>query len=365
MKTSLASLELAAITNELQSLVSSKISQIYHYSESDEFFFQLHTKSGKQFLRIVPGKFLNLTKEKKSSQKPSGFSMQLRKYLNNATIRKIYQKDSERILILEIEKEESYIMIIELIAPGNIILTQPNLLAIACLNQQKFRDRFIKPKEKYIFPKQMIDWKILTEVQLQKILNKSEKKNLATSLATEVGFGGLYSEEVCKVSGVDKDKEPKELDSKEIKSIIRAITDLLKQIKDPKGFIYTEQITPFELKDEQSKEQKLIKKISSYSEALDTIVSSTIASPYEKKIAALNRTIKEQEAAIKKNEDLIELNSKKAEIIYEKYQSLQKLLDIVKELKKTKDWKDIEKELKKEKKIKRINLKEKKIVVDL
>ncbi|MFC1686920.1 hypothetical protein ACFL0E_01015, partial [Nanoarchaeota archaeon] len=121
-----------------------------------------------------------------------------------------------------------------------------------------------------------------------------------------------------------------------------------------------EQITPFQLTD-----QKESKKTNSYSEALDTIIISTIASPYEKKIAALGRMIKEQKDAIKKQENLIELNSKKAETIYEKYQSLQKLLDIVKELKKTKDWKDIEKELKKEKKIKRINLKEKKIIIDI
>ena len=44
----------------------------------DEFFFQLH-KGGKHFLRIVPGKLINLAKSKKSALRPSGFCLQLRK----------------------------------------------------------------------------------------------------------------------------------------------------------------------------------------------------------------------------------------------------------------------------------------------
>ena len=42
-----------------------------------------------------------------------------------------------------------------------------------------------------------------------------------------------------------------------------------------------------------------------------------------------------------------------------------KLLDIVKELRKVKDWKDVEKELKKEKKIAKVDLKNKKVLIEL
>lgn len=358
MKKSLNSLELAALVNEFQPLTHSKISQIYQ-TEKELFFFQLHTKTGKQFLRIVPGKFLNLTKIKKTTPKPSSLCMQLRKHLNNSLITKIEQKDSERIIIFEIESKEKLFLIIELFAPGNLILTKNDHQIIACLHQQKFRDRFIRPKEKYQFPPSTLNWKTLTESKLKEILKKSQKKNLATSIATEIGLGGLYAEEICKLNDINKDKLPKETETKEISLITKTLKNFLKQIEKPAAYIYSEQITPFPLKDKTA-----TKKTKTYNEAIDTLIPFAVVSPYQKKIKAINSTIQKQEEAIKKQEKNIETCTKKAESIYQHYQPIKKLLNIVKELKKTKNWEEIKKELKKEKKIKKINLKEKKVIVD-
>lgn len=88
-------------------------------------------------------------------------------------------------------------------------------------------------------------------------------------------------------------------------------------------------------------------------------------SPYEKKIKTLERTIEQQEESMKNLKDRIEKNTKKAEIIYEKYTPLQRLLEIVKELKKKHEWKEIEQELKKEKRIRKVDLKDKKVLIDL
>jgi predicted ribosome quality control (RQC) complex YloA/Tae2 family protein len=358
MKKSLISLELAALVNEFQSLVGGKISQIYHLE--DQFFFQLHTKAGKQLLRIVPGKFLNLAGSKKAPFKPSSLCMQLRKHLNNAFIGKIEQKDAERILLLELEKKEKYFLIIELFAPGNLVLTNKDYLAIACLHQQKFKDRFVKPKEKYHFPPSAFNWKKLTESQLKGVLKKSQKRNLATSLATEIGLGGLYAEEVCKVSEVNKDKSPQEVKSEGVKLIVKTIKGFLDLVEKPKGFIYPEQITPFPLKG-----QSPIKKTETYNEAIDTLVPFEIVSPYEKKIKAVKNILTKQEEAIQKLEKKIGVDKQKAELIYQQYQPLKKLLGIVKDLKTTKTWGEIKWELKKEKKIKKVDLKNKKVVVDL
>jgi len=62
---------------------------------------------------------------------------------------------------------------------------------------------------------------------------------------------------------------------------------------------------------------------------------------------------------------MIELNTKKGELVYEKYQPLSKLLEIVKELRKEKGWNEVAQELKKEKRIKSVDLKNKKVVLDL
>ena len=357
MKKSIASLELAALTNELQQLVDSKISQIYQVE--DEFFLQLHKKE-KKILRVVPGKMINLATEKKSTLRPTGFCLQLRKHLNNAFIKKIQQKDSERILELEIQKEQTFHLIIELFAPGNLILTNKSNLILAAANQQKFKDRFIRPKEKYFSPPPTFNWKSINQTKLQKLLKNSTRKNLAATLAIDLGLGGIYAEEVCKLSQIDKNLLPKNIASTETKIILEYFKKILEQIKKPAGHIYQEQITPFPLLD-----QEPIEKTNTYSAALETIKLNQKKSPYEQKIASQKRIITEQEKSILKQEKGIEKNNQKAELIYNKYQPLDQLLNIIQNLKKTKEWKEIKKELQKEKKIKKIDLKNKKIIINL
>ncbi len=358
-KKSLSSLELAAIVNELQFIVKGKISKIYN--PEGELFLQLYVPSkGKQLLKIIPGKIICLTTQKESVLQPSSLCLQLRKRLDNAIIHKFYQKDSERILIFELEKEQKYNLIIEMFSKGNVILTDEKYHTIAVWEQQAWKDRLVKVKEKYVFPAPAVNWKELSEKELFGILKKSEKKNLATSLATEVGLGGLYSEEICKLAGIDKDQNPKEVAESEIKKIVKGLQEFLKLVAQPSGYIYEEEVTPFPLSGITAK-----KTTPTYSEALDTINPFVKKSPYEKKIASLERMIQDQEESIKQLEEKILLNKAKGEKIYEQYTPLQKLLVIVKELKKNKDWKDIAVELKKEKKIKSIDLKNKKITIDL
>jgi predicted ribosome quality control (RQC) complex YloA/Tae2 family protein len=358
-KKSLAGLEIAAMINELQFLTKGKVSQIYH--QEREFLLQLHAPGeGKQLLKIVPGKYLCLTKTKDAPLKPSSFCMQLRKHLGNAFIKSISQKDSERIIVFELEKKETYFLIIELFSKGNVVLTNSKYEIVGLLEQQEWKDRSVRVGKKYIFPASGVNWKEITEKELSTILKKSEKKNLATSLAIELGLGGVYAEELCKKAEVDKNKDMGNFSEQEVKSLVRALKDFMKKMENPKGYIYLDQITPFPLIGE-----KETKKTSNYSEAVDTLNPYEIVSPYEKRIKALERRIQEQGDAIISQEKKIKANTKKGELIYEKYSPLQKLLDIVKEMKKTKDWKEISVELNKEKKIKAVDLKNKRVVIDL
>jgi len=356
-KKNLTSVELAALVNELQFLTKGKLTQIYH-QETKELLFQLHAPSkGKCYLKIIPGKFLCLTEKRETPLRPTGFCMQLRKYLDNATINSIQQKNTERIIVFELEKKEKYYLIIELFSKGNLILTNHKYQIITSLERQIWKERTIKPGETYLFPQKENNWKTLTETQLKNILQKSQKKNLATSLATEIGLGGLYAEEICQLTNLNKNQLPSEASPKTA-SIIKTIKQFLKLIAKPKGFIYAEQITPFELN-----KKELIQQTPTYNQALNTLNPFEIISPYQQKIKTLEKTIVHQQAAIQTQENLITLNTQKGELIYQKYQPLQKLLDIVKELKKSKDWSEIGKELSKEKKIKKINLKEKKVIL--
>ncbi len=358
-KKSLSSLELTAIVNELQFLVKGKITQTYH--QENEFIFQLHlTAQGKVLLKVVPGKYLCLTEKKDVPLKPSSFCMQLRKYLDNVQVKKIEQKGSERIVIFELEKKEKYYLIVELFSTGNLILTDEQNNIIAALVQREWKNRRIKVREKYAFPEAGADWKSISEKELTNLFKKSEKKNVVTSLATELGLGGLYAEEVCALAEIDKNKLPKDITEKEVKSVIKTIKQLLELVEKSAGYIYEEQITPFPLA-----KGKELKKTKTYNEAIDTLNPFKVVSPYQQKIKSLERMIHTQEEAMEDQEGKISLNQRKGEVVYENYTALQKLLDFVREQRKLgREWKEIETELKKLNKIKKVDLANKRVVVD-
>ncbi len=359
-KKSISSLELTALMNELQVLVPSKLSQIYHQDEK-ELLLQFHvTGRGKQLLKIIAGKLLCLTENKDAPLKPSAFCMQLRKYLEGAFLKALYQQNAERVMVFELEKKDNYYLIIELFSKGNVVLTDKEYQIIGVLEEQIWKDRAVKPKETYIFPLAGHNWKTITEKEMEVVLHESDKRNLATALATEIGLGGAYAEEVCLRNGIDKDKLPTEITTEEAKKIIKTIRALLKMVETPRGYIYEKEMTPFPLEG-----QKIVQETKTYSEAIDGLNPFQIVSPYVQKIKSLERNVLDQEETLKKHEGAIELNKQKGELIYEKYMPLRKLLDIVAEMKRTKNWHEIETELKKEKRIKQVNLKTKKIIIDL
>lgn len=357
MKKGLSSLEIAAIVNELQFLIRSKIAQIY--SQEQELLLQLHLSGeGKQLLKIIPGKLLCLTAKKVPALKLSGFCMLLRKYLDNAGVVSIQQKDAERIVVLELEKKERFFLIIELFSKGNIILTDEEYKIIGVLEEQIWKDRKVAAKEQYKFPPAPVNWKMLSEKELVTILKNSDRNNLATSLAMNLGLGGVYAEEICRYAKLDKTVLPTEV--KKVEPLIKAINHMKELIKKPQGFIYEEELTPFALSG-----KKELKKTATYNEAIDTLNPFVIVSPYRQKIETMERRIAEQEAALKSQQKKIDDCTRKGEQIYEHYQPLSKLLGIVTELRKTKTWSEIEKELKKEKKIKSVDLKNKRVTIEL
>jgi predicted ribosome quality control (RQC) complex YloA/Tae2 family protein len=356
-KKNISSLELLALVNEMQFLINGKVSQIYQ-PEEKELILQLHAPSrGKVFLRIVAGKFTCISREKKTSETaPPGFCLQLRRFLDQAFIRKIEQKEAERIVIIELEKERRYKFISELFSKGNVILTDEKEEIIAVMEWQKFKDRTIKPKEKYKFPASGFNWKKAGAKEILGVLEKSEKKNLAVALATEMGLGGIYAEEACQRSGLNKDLNPKEINAKEAVILAESIKEMIKLCEKPAGFTYAEEITPFLLF-----EKEPLSKKDSYNEAIDLLNPYNKQSPYQQKIKSWERIISQQEESVIALERDIEINKLKGEKIYENYTDFQKLKEIVAEMRKKMSWEEIAKELKKGKKIKEVNLREKKV----
>ena len=369
MKTQLSSLELKYVVEELKVLIDSKVDSILN-PEKHELLIQFFVSGkGKKVLRILPN-FIYLSSEKKKQEKASGFCMSLRKNLTNARLRGIKQIGSERILEFLFEtKESKFILIVELFSKGNAILCKEDYTIISVLEMQQWKDRELKSKIKYEFPPEKMNFFKLDESKLKETFNSD--KSLVKKLASDVGLGGVYAEEVCLLSGLDKDKEKLTLDN--IKRVIETINKLVKKKIQPCIVYKDEQIkdiTPFHLK---TYAENKLEDFEDYNSALDNVLAKGIqeeakgekTTVYEKKAEKINKIIKIQNKKINEINASIVDNEKKAELIYSNYDTVKDIIKTINDAVKKYSWEDIKEKLKDHKVVKEVNSKDKKVVLEL
>ncbi|MBW2981139.1 NFACT family protein [Candidatus Woesearchaeota archaeon] len=368
MKTQLTSVEIHYLVKELDILIDGKIDKIYQPSK-EMLLLQFHLPGkGKKILKIPVGKVPYLSEEKEEFGEPPGFCMQLRKHLGNARLRKIEQKESERIIELDFEKKEGIKkLFVELFSKGNVILTDDKNIIIMALQRQEFKDRSIKPKEEYKYPKKQVNFFDLKIEALSELIKNSKKDAIVTCLAVEVGLGGVYGEEVCLLSNIDKNKKPSSINQQQIKSITENIKSITKQKLSPQIVKENEKvkdIVPFKLKLYEKLEQE---KATSFNEALKYLEAEPkkAESAYEKQIEKIKRIIERQETQIKGFEESELKQRKNAELIYQNYNLINEVLTEINKATKKHSWDEIKERLKGHKIIKEIDAKEKKIVLEL
>jgi len=306
----LTSLDLYFVLKELKFLIGSKVDKIYQ--DKDDFVFSLH-KGGKHLLKIEPD-IMYLASFKDFDVEPKNFCMFLRKHLNQKRLRKIEQKNFERVVEFHFENKEKYVLIVELFSKGNLILCDKSYNILYPLHSKKFKDRIIKKGEKYKYPPS--DFKGFDKFKLN-------GKNLVKTLAVDYGLGGLYAEEVCLRVGLDKNLEKlsKEEGGK-IKKVIESILKLKVKANKINGDVY-----PFELKLFENEKKKYF---DSFSKGLSS--HESFDSPYDKKIKKVMKIIEKQREQVGKLKEEVEENKKKGDMIYMHYADIKEFLDRVGEM---------------------------------
>ncbi|MBI5391091.1 NFACT family protein [Candidatus Woesearchaeota archaeon] len=364
MKTQLSALDLFYLTKELQQLVEGKIDKIYQ-PEKEEFLIQIYAReTGKVILRIkLPG-IVVIELEKSPTEAPSGFCMQLRKHLEGSRIRSIEQLGFERILKINLEtKETKYELIIELFNKGNLILVREGKI-IALLNQLERKDRSLKTNIAYVAPTMAYALPELDFTAWKNLLALTEKEQIVKCLVADLGLGGIYAEEACFVAELDKKKSPKALTQHEQKNLLQAAQALLHRSLDP--VLYENEAFPF-LLHSYPKEKQI--KQATFNEAIKALVKAIPqqlkSSPHQKEIERVKTILSAQQQQIKTWEKEAEEQKRKGEMIYEHYQELQQILQVMREAIKKYSEQELKEKLKQQSKIKKIDLKEKEVVVSV
>lgn len=352
----ITALDLHFMEKELKVIEGGHLDKMYQWPEG-EFVFKINTKNGKKNLRIkIPGLIFLSEKPFTAPTKILGFCQYLRKHLLNARIHSVEQKDFERIIQLKLTKGQGeFLLIIELFKPGNIVLCDTEMNILNCFERQIYKDREIKPKIKYQYPP--VQFNIKTGEIVEAI--KNSNKILSKALAIDLVLSGKYSDEITTRSKIDKNKETKDLNEKEIKELQNQINFLLNQKIKP--FISGKEAYPIEM---QTKIPE--KECSSFSEAVEYFQEVLVAKKEEVSVEHIKEIsiLESQKKRLRSLEKEHAEEQKKGEYIYEHYSEFETLLRKVNELKKTKSFKEIKELLKENKHFKDLNEKEKKIILE-
>ncbi|MDI6917869.1 MAG: ribosome rescue protein RqcH, partial [Thermoplasmatales archaeon] len=331
MKDSLSSLDIAVLVNEFQTLIGGYIEKIYQTSK-DELLIRINLKKKKIELLMHAGKYLCITKKSMAPPKtPTVFAITLRKYLTNARVTGVRQHGFDRIVEFDIGK---YRLVAELFSRGNIILLEDSKI-IAPLSYQRWAHRIIKSKAGYVYPPSVCNPLLLSFEEFKDILGKT-KKDIVRTLALDMNLGGLYSEEICLNTGVDKNA--KKLDEKDMKKIHDALLNLMSMERKPLVVVRDGRmvdVVPVKLSIYRDCEMK---ECPSFNDAVDRFFSERKeitaeekkSSEYSEMMEKYERQRRQQENALKKFEREITESKRKADLIYENYTLVDKILQVVK-----------------------------------
>lgn len=367
MKNEMSSADISALVSELNtgeySLIDAKVGKIYQPLE-DEIRLNLFLFGRGRFDFIIQaGKRAHFSQYILPSPKiPQSFPMLLRKHIMGGRIISVKQYDFDRIIEIEFVRGGiETILVAELFAKGNIVLIDKERKIILPMNPVTFKGRRVRSGEIYIYPDPQVSPLEINTAQLLDIFNTSDS-DIVRTIATRFNLGGFLSEEICFRAGIQKDLSISEVTEEHVGKLILSIQELFNPLitgnlnpcivkKDEKVI----DVVPFDLKLylNYSKEY-----YSHFNKALDEYFGKKEAASHtnqlvavkKEKVDVLERRLRQQQEAVEK----YGINSKKqvylAEFIYANYQTIDELLEVLKNARnKDYSWDEIKSILKKAK----------------
>lgn len=348
MKVGMSSLDVLAIVRELQLLKDARINKVFQTSPT-ELKVQLGVKGvGKMELVIEAGRRIHLTEyPKPSPKKPSTFAMTLRKYIANGVIKGVEQLGFDRIVELRIQKTGEFYLIAELFGKGNIILTDGDRGILAVMKPGRYKDRELVIRGKYELPPQKINPYDISPGDLKSIVSAS-KSDLVRTIVTQLGLGGVYAEEACLLSGVEKGKT--EIGEEEASKILEAL-QYLKNTVGKEGIIVFKDDAPLDVVPLTLRVYEGMRgeRFGSFNKALDEYftkyeikkVEAIREEKYLGEIGRLEARLQEQYQTLEKYQKMEEEGRATGDLIYQHFKMLEDILSTVSEARQTYSWEEI------------------------
>lgn len=376
----MSNVDIYTICQELNDLlVGARVDKSFQPTK-DTVVMRFHKAGvGRLDLVIQAGKRIHISQYPLTNpQNPPSFPMLLRKRLKGANVVSVKQHNFDRVVEIKMKKEETYTLIVELFAKGNIILLNEANEIILPLKRKHWSDRDISSKKEYLFPQEHgINPITLTIEEFKEIISNGEDEEIVRILAKN-GLGSLYAEEIMLVAEITKKTNCSNLSGEEIVTIFNALKTVFEPLEEKKfspmivnnkeeveklqeenpdkKYKAKEDVISINIKQYEGFDKESFK---SFNEACDEFYSSKVKneitdiqeSAWNKKVNKFSKRLEKQEETLKNFKKTIEDSQKKGELLFTNYVQIENILNVIKDAReKDYGWKEIGQRLKDAKK---------------
>jgi predicted ribosome quality control (RQC) complex YloA/Tae2 family protein len=334
MKEALSSFDVSAVVAELQRRTGWHLDKVYH-PRWDHLVLSIRgAGGGKEYLHFHVGRWIFLSKAaREMPQQPSDFAMMLRKRVTNARIAGVRQQGFDRIVVLTLEKEETFDLVLELFADGNVILVKDGTI-VQPLTSHTWKHRDVKAKREFAFPPPVPDPGTMDAAALLEVLRSSDS-DLVRTLATKLNVGGRYSEELCARTGLSPGTKASGLGEEQAAALLDALRAMMAEAASSGiGLLYSkggvpEDVAPFAMGTYAGLEAR---EFPSFSEAVEEYVSKKPAAKKEKpkeetkEFEKLKRRVAQQEAAVVNLQDEARAAQTAGDHLFAHYSEVEKAI---------------------------------------
>jgi len=248
MKKEMSAFDVRSIADELGSLQGSFIDKVFHWGKGN-FLARVNVQGeGKKEVFFKDRLWLYVPERKpETPQMPSNFAAHLRKLISNARIGTVQQIGFDRIITMELLKQDAtYLLVFELFGGGNLLLVKEGQI-VNCLVQKNWRQRSIRPGETYVMPEARFNPFLSSKDDFLGHMQNSQS-DLVRTLATAVNLGGQYAEEICRRAEIMKNTPVKNLSSDDLNKVYEVMQSLIASFLDSRNpGLYTKNEEPVDV----------------------------------------------------------------------------------------------------------------------
>lgn len=342
-KSSLSGLEFRVLSKEISvALKDTYVSNIYSIGESQLLMMRKpggpEGEPAERSLVLSPKLGAWIT-ERPVRVETTEFTSALRSSLLRARFQSASQVDLDRVLILNFEGkgEGALSLVLELMPPGNVLLTAADGKIMVVLREAKSEARRLSKGYRYLPPAQnRASLETLTSDDLAKALAK--EKTLGRALGRGLSIPRRYVDEIlARLSRGQEDST--DISRPELDAIMATIREMLQGIEDhPSPSLVRNDEASVEVMVTRPKSRQVVESSTKLSPLLDKLLSSDLVSTEEEHVARLTRAAAGGEAkadaherrALEFRSTIAGLESKKAGLV-ELSAELRKLATLVRE----------------------------------